>query len=598
MQTEPNQQVKYCSNSDESLFKNNLLRLIVDQINDAVWVINDELEIIYINRAAEIILNAHKSINIEYAIDVFIGNDYSSDFKKAVKNLYKSNVIHNSSFQNWRISFNDILETNIQLITDTSTLKKYVLAVTKDVTKAELRRSRYLFHDSSNDFVGLSVLNTNNNGEKQKQTFQELNITDLIRLDNLQQIQDAFAQATGVASVITNPEGIPITKPSNFTSVCKLVRSSEKGLKNCMMSDKQIGIKTGLLRKPGYEKCKSCGFIDAAAPIIVGNQQIAIWMIGQANLGGVTEDDLVDYAKDIGVDENKLISEYKKMKNMSLNQFERIINLVWIFAQELSELAYSNLFLLKKIEEQKKFEQSIKQAKEKAEESDRLKTAFLKNISHEIRTPLNGILGYSELLTATEHSAEEKAQYLKVIENSSIQLVDIIEDIVSMSSIDSKQEKINNTRFFLFDFFEALRLSHFDLINKKGLSFTSNVAVEKNMVFINTDKTKLTQIFNNLIANSLKFTNKGGISIGCYYDDASIIFYVKDTGIGIDDKYKKKVFKRFWRDNSSLNNGGMGLGLSIVKGYIKLLNGHKWIVSEKDKGTQFYFSIPFSSLGI
>lgn len=185
---------------------------------------------------------------------------------------------------------------------------------------------------------------------------ENLSLTDIIELEQLQKIQDAFVKATGVASIITDVEGKPITQASNFSGVCNLIRQTEKGRANCFNSDKLIGLRAAKENKPCYERCHSCGFIDAGAPIIIAGKQLAIWMIGQSNVGEVDEKRIKHYANEIGANEKEMLQEYSKMKNMSIEQFENVTNLLSIFAQEISTLAFNNIQLAKKIEERKQFE--------------------------------------------------------------------------------------------------------------------------------------------------------------------------------------------------------------------------------------------------
>lgn len=175
----------------------------------------------------------------------------------------------------------------------------------------------------------------------------EPNLTDLISPDDLQRIQDAFADACGVASLITDPEGNPITKKSNGSEVCTIIRSTEIGAKKCMLSGQALGKKAHDLMKPTYEVCQSIGFIHASAPVTVGGRHIANWYIGQINPTDVTRERVIMYAREIGADEDALVAAYERMGTMDQPTFEKVLHLLWIVAGQISTLAYTNVRLAK-----------------------------------------------------------------------------------------------------------------------------------------------------------------------------------------------------------------------------------------------------------
>ena len=194
---------------------------------------------------------------------------------------------------------------------------------------------------------------------------KNISLTDLVDLKNLQQIQDAFAVANDVASIISDVDGKPITKASNFCGVCEIIRSTKKGNRNCIKSDKILGEKAKALMKPTYEKCLSCGFVDASAPIIVGGKHIANWLIGQSNVMGVGKKRIETYAKEIGADTKKMLDAFETMQHMTLKKFEQALDLLWYFAKELSTLGYNNLKLAKDITERKQAEKALKESEER-----------------------------------------------------------------------------------------------------------------------------------------------------------------------------------------------------------------------------------------
>lgn len=252
------------------------------------------------------------------------------------------------------------------------------------------------------------------------------------------------------------------------------------------------------------------------------------------------------------------------------------------------------------INEQKQNEYNLIKAKEKAEESDRLKTAFLQNMSHEIRTPMNAIMGFSELLVRNFDHKSKLEHFSKIITQRCNDLLVIINDILDISKIESGQLLVSIEPCNIISFFSELRVfftEHQQKIGKQHINFNLQAHCDSEKMVIATDKVKLKQIFINLITNAFKFTEKGTIEGGCRFDDTkNIIFYVSDTGIGIPTEKHEKIFERFVQLDQAPNRsyGGTGLGLSIVKGLVNLLGGKLWLESTPGKGSTFYFSLPYN----
>ncbi|TLX74381.1 PAS domain S-box protein [Labilibacter sediminis] len=267
-----------------------------------------------------------------------------------------------------------------------------------------------------------------------------------------------------------------------------------------------------------------------------------------------------------------------------------------------SRMVYLNknhaLAIVRNITTQEIAKMELIAAKEKAEESDRLKSSFLANMSHEIRTPMNGIIGFSELLSAKTLNPEEREYYTSVIIKSGHQLLEIINDVLEISKIETGQIKVNKS---LVNINELLQLL---------LSFFSNKAIEKNTnikistplnnddATIYSDASKLKQILNNLISNAIKFTSNGKINVGYEINnDKFIVFFIEDNGIGIATNEQLKIFERFTQANPQIarKHGGTGLGLSISQSLTELLGGKIWVDSELGKGAKFSFSIPYQT---
>ena len=247
------------------------------------------------------------------------------------------------------------------------------------------------------------------------------------------------------------------------------------------------------------------------------------------------------------------------------------------------------------ITERKIIEKKLIKAKEKAEESDRLKLAFLANMSHEIRTPMNGILGFTELLKAKKLSGDIQQEYINIIEKSGKRMLNIINDIISISKVESGQIEVTTSETNVNEQIEYLYTFFKPEAEQKNISLFLTKELPSKDSFIKTDREKLYAILTNLIKNAIKFTNDGSIEFGCERKGDYLEFFVKDTGLGISDSQKKIIFERFRQANDTISrtHEGSGLGLAISKAYVEILGGNIWVESKEGKGSSFYFTLPF-----
>ncbi len=249
------------------------------------------------------------------------------------------------------------------------------------------------------------------------------------------------------------------------------------------------------------------------------------------------------------------------------------------------------------ISEKKKMVEELKIAKEKAEESDRLKSLFLANMSHEIRTPLNGIIGFSNLICSGDAEPDKLGMYGTIIENSGRRLLSVIDDIIDISKIQANQLKIFRGKFDINDLIQELYVfyesQNYEKI--KSVSFSSHLCENKEHRLIFSDKNRLYQVLRNLIDNAFKFTDKGSIVFGCCNStDKELTMFVKDTGIGIQPEKKDLIFQSFRQEQegSSRKYDGSGLGLAIVSGILERLGGIIRVESRPGSGSVFYFTLP------
>jgi hypothetical protein len=242
----------------------------------------------------------------------------------------------------------------------------------------------------------------------------------------------------------------------------------------------------------------------------------------------------------------------------------------------------------------KKLNKELVQSKEKSEESDILKSEFLKTISHEIRTPLNGIIGFTDMIIAKDHSPNELKEIQEYLFKNSQELTSTIENIVDMAHLSSKQYHVRQTATKVSVLFEkviAQVKDGFLYDHKKDIIV--DLDLEYDIEFY-TDKNILRKIILQLVKNAIKYTEEGKITIGCYKEKSNIIFYIKDPGIGIPKEKIDVIFSPFRQvgENTNIKNGGVGLGLTITKEFVSMLNGKIWVDSEFKKGSTFFVSLP------
>lgn len=256
--------------------------------------------------------------------------------------------------------------------------------------------------------------------------------------------------------------------------------------------------------------------------------------------------------------------------------------------------------IFKDVSDLMRIENELKEARDRAEESDRLKTSFLANMSHEIRTPMNGIIGFANLLRDPGLTEDKRDLFLKHIDSSSGQLLNIIDDIVDISKIESGQMKISNKPVRINEVLDEIYSLFFhrirgDAPGEKKVSFVLKKESPSNEFTIVCDDFRLSQILNNLLGNAIKFTREGHITFGySLRNNRHVEFYVSDSGIGIPNNKIRLIFDRFGQvdQDEELQSSGTGLGLPISKSLVNLMGGEMWVESTVGKGSTFYFTLP------
>ncbi|MCF8302936.1 MAG: response regulator [Bacteroidales bacterium] len=249
------------------------------------------------------------------------------------------------------------------------------------------------------------------------------------------------------------------------------------------------------------------------------------------------------------------------------------------------------------ITEQKKYEQELMIARHKAEESDRLKSAFLANMSHEIRTPINAIVGFAEMLRSPDADEHEKPEYTDIIRNNSLDLLNLINDLLEISKIEAGQVSINKEACIINAVIDEIIIPYREKLKTKYPGKVE-IKVKKGLpdnAVVYTDSRRMKQVLINLLDNAVKFTSEGYIALRYHVKKDNLIFEVEDTGIGIEAGKQHLVFERFWQLQESTGRkfGGAGLGLSISKTLVELLGGKIWVKSQENHKTCFCFTLPY-----
>lgn len=233
-------------------------------------------------------------------------------------------------------------------------------------------------------------------------------------------------------------------------------------------------------------------------------------------------------------------------------------------------------------------------AKEKAEESDRLKSAFLANLSHEIHTPMNGILGFAEILQNPDFTDAEMKEYLGLMRTSGMRLLDIIHALIAVSKLETGQVNIRSSNVDVNELLDDIHNQFQSAVEAKGLRLIANKSLLGSESVITSDKEKINTVLSNLVKNAIRFSKEGVIEFGYIKKGRHLEFYVKDQGIGIPADRQAAIFDRFVQADISFShaNEGAGLGLAIAKAYVELLGGAINVTSEQGRGSTFFFTVP------
>lgn len=251
----------------------------------------------------------------------------------------------------------------------------------------------------------------------------KLSLLDLISKEELQQLQDSFALAVGMAATITDTEGVPITKPSNHGKVCEMVRATKRGLAKCVSSGKALGVKSHKLKQPTYHQCFSCGFYDAAAPIVVEGQHLGNWLFGQYYVGDVDEDSLAAYAEEIGADKEEMLTAFREMTRVPLERFMHVLNFLGVLTNRLSSLAHSRLVLQNQLHELNQMQDKLREHQEHLEEMVDIRTQQYRNTMKKLQNNERSLRVILESLTTAVVLVEPEHATIAYINTSGAEMI-------------------------------------------------------------------------------------------------------------------------------------------------------------------------------
>lgn len=416
-------------------------------------------------------------------------------------------------------------------------------------------------------------------------TQDELYLTDLIDVNILQQVQDAFSDMTGMAALTTDANGNPVTKGSNFTDFCtKYTRNSKIGNARCESCDKQGAELTLESGKPCTYYCHA-GLVDFAAPIMANGIMVGSFIGGQILPCEPELEKFERIAKELDIDPEDYKAAVKRIRITDKKTIDKAAQSLFIIANVLSDIAYkSHNLYLSNIE---------------IEKASHMKSDFLANMSHEIRTPMNAILGMVDLALREEMSPAAR-DYIKQIKVSGKNLLVIINDILDFSKIEAGKMDIIEATYEPLSVINDVANIVNSRIGSKKIEFTMDISENLPKKLLG-DNFRIHQIMLNLLNNAVKFTKEGEVhfSLECEQDKDNPEFVmlkavISDTGIGIKKEDMKKLFNSFQQVDSKRNRNieGTGLGLAISQQLLQMMNGTISFESEYNKGTTFTFYLP------
>jgi len=411
----------------------------------------------------------------------------------------------------------------------------------------------------------------------------DLYLTDLIQRDTLQKMQDVFARLTGMAVIITDTNGIAVTNGSNFSNFCRnYTRSSPVGCMLCAQSNKagtELALKNG---KSTVYPCYS-GLMNFASPIMADGKLVGCVIGGQVLTEMPDPEKIRKIAVEIGADPEAYLAELMKVRVVEKEEVETAAQLLSTTVEILSDMA-NNKFL-------------VHQATVDMERTSNMKSDFLANMSHEIRTPMNAVIGMAEM-AMREDLPPAARNYIYQIKEAGKSLLTIINDILDFSKIESGKMDISVEDYEPMSVVSDVANIVMTRLKGKNVELVLDISPYLPNKLLG-DNIRIKQVLLNIANNAAKFTNTGKITVKMDYlqidaGNIELKISVEDTGIGIKNEDRNKLFQSFQQLDSKRNRNieGTGLGLAISKQLLNLMDGDIWVESEYGKGSKFSFMLP------
>lgn len=419
--------------------------------------------------------------------------------------------------------------------------------------------------------------------EKENENEKEITLTDLFDVVMLQRIQDAFSDMTGLAALITDANGIPVTKGTNFTDFCaKYTRVSPVGCMRCQGCDRRGAEMTLKEGAPVVYRCH-VGLMDFAAPIMAGDKMIGCFVSGQVLTESPNIITVMQSAGELKIDLIKYLQAVMQVKVLDRDTIDRQARFLYTLTDIISSIAYHRY--------------KMEEANIEVEKAAKMKSDFLANMSHELRTPMNAVIGMAEMALRKD-APDDVREYLNQIRTAGKTLLTIINDILDFSKIESGKMDIVDAEFETLSVFHDISTIMVTRINSQDVEFLMDINPTLPFVLYG-DNNRIKQVIINLANNAAKFTRQGKVTLKFDYrerDDEYIDFIVsvEDTGIGIKEQDLDKIFKSFQQVDSKRNRNieGTGLGLAICQQLVSLMNGFISVESQYEKGSCFSFEVP------
>jgi signal transduction histidine kinase len=425
-------------------------------------------------------------------------------------------------------------------------------------------------------------------------------LSEIYDREELQKLCDSFNEVNGTVIGILDLEG-NIFIQSGYLSICtEFHRKNKITEKRCIESDSIIASKLEKGAKYKLYKCKN-GLIDVAVPIVVDGQHIGNLFTGQFLLEKPDREFFIKQSEKYNFNKEDYLQALDNVPIYDEEYIRSTISFLVTLTEVIGNIGYKNLKIknyTNQLENDKndlqRMNLKLEHAKTRAEKSDRLKTQFLQNISHEIRTPINAIKGFSHILSTKKLDDVKRIKYRDIIVENSEQLINVVEDIVTISRIETSQLNIYNRKINVMDLIQEIESIYKETKIKNFLELRFLKDNQSCYADIFSDKDKIKQALVKVLDNAIKFTKQGFVELSCAIKNNQIEFCIKDSGIGISKSDQQRIFERFSKINSQElgYKYGTGLGLSISKGCVDSLGGKIWLESEVGKGSSFYISIP------